>query len=66
MKNFLSTNTTSDTANFCFASFRGFSIDPIWYSAFGGFRLWFDQFEMPNKVPPISNGFSGVASGGRE
>jgi hypothetical protein len=66
MKNFLSPNTTSDTANFCLASFRGFGIDPIWYFAFGGSGLCFNEFETPNKVPPILNGFSGVASGGKE
>jgi len=26
----------------------------------------FNEFEVQNKVPPIKNGFHGVASGGRE
>jgi hypothetical protein len=47
-----------------FSSFRVFGIEHIWYSAFGGYGLWSNEFKTKNKIPPIKKGFYGVASGG--
>jgi hypothetical protein len=66
MKNLLSPNPTSVNAVLCLAPFRGFGIHPVCYFAFGGSGVCFNEFETPNKVLPIINGFCGIASGGKE